>query len=603
MLEDLESEYNFKNSYKLTIISFEERREQMEKLTRKEFLQRSAGILGALVLGPSLGEGATEKQTGNPPNILLITTDQERHPDTLPDVIRYPNRERLRQESLNFKNYYVQTSPCGPSRSVIYTGQPVQNTGIFSNPDLDSPLPNPELPRKLPTLGSMLRDAGYYTAYKGKWHLTNFQEKGRSSTDELENFGFSDYQEYGDTTGAVAGGHNCGQIYDPIIAKDTEEWLRQRRDTAASDPWFLAVNLVNPHDIMFHDTGGNQNATRVNPDYWGKIEKTGAGEIYQQQWPVDLPRSFYVDQGRETKPFAHENWFKNYSYVMGDIPLENTDQWKEFQNFYINCIMDNDRHLGTILDALEKNGFSDNTIIMFTSDHGELAGAHGLRSKGPCVYREVMNVPFSIKVPGLTKGEETKALGSATDIAPTILSLAGTGKEEIKRQYPALRGYDLSPVINSPADQGPRDKDIGASLLMWTTLSAVDSDYAKKIITASGKGPLEMAKSYFQPPYSPNIGLKTFYRGMFDGRYKFARYFSPIHHHTPENFETLMAYNEIEIYDTLSDPDEVNNLASDVKKNRELIMHLNMKLNTLVHREIGEDDGRFLPGLNNIWRL
>ncbi len=575
----------------------------MEEITRKEFFKKSAGLFGALMLGPSIGKAYSGDKKLKKPNILLITTDQEKHPETLPDVIRFPNRERLRSQSLNFKNYYVQTSPCGPSRSVIYTGQPVQKTGIFSNPDLDTPLPNPELCTSIPTLGSMMKEIGYYTAYKGKWHISNFKEPGKSSVNELEKYGFSDYQEYGDTTGAVEGGHNCGQIYDPMIARDTSRWLEQKKASSDSTPWFLAVNLVNPHDIMFHDSGGSQNSTRLNKNYMGAIERTGSEELYKQKWPVDLPRSFYVDQGRTSKPFAHENWYKLYSYVMGEIPLDNPAQWKEFQNFYINCIMDNDRHLGTILDSLERTGFADNTIIMFTSDHGELGGAHGLRSKGPCVYREVMNVPFSIKVPGVTKGEKTKALASATDIAPTILSFGGAENNTMKKKYPDLKGYNLTPIIKSPQKEGPRDKGVGANLLMWTTLSAVDSNYSKKIIETNGKGVLEKVKSCLHSPHSPDVLLKTFHRGMFDGQYKFARYFSPLHHHAPEDFETLMKYNELEIYDTYNDPDEVINLAVDVNRNRDLIMHLNMKLNNVIHHEVGEDDGRFLPGLKNTWRL
>ena len=103
-------------------------------------------------------------------NVLLITTDQEQSFVDLPAKLALKGHERLRERSIAFRKFQVNTTPCGPSRSVIYTGQHTQFTGMFSNPNVP---PHAEVPRDMPTLGSMLRSLGYTTAYKGKWHLSN----------------------------------------------------------------------------------------------------------------------------------------------------------------------------------------------------------------------------------------------------------------------------------------------------------------------------------------------------------------------------------------------------------------------------------------------
>jgi arylsulfatase A-like enzyme len=139
---------------------------------------------------------------------------------------------------------------------VLYTGQHIQHTRMFDNtnfPWIGSMSP------EIRTVGNMLRDAGYYTAYKGKWHLTKeFETVNKLSaptkifTREMEAYGFSDYFDIGDIIAHTQGGY----LHDGVIAAMSASWLRGngRELAAESKPWFLAVNLVNPHDVMFYDT-------------------------------------------------------------------------------------------------------------------------------------------------------------------------------------------------------------------------------------------------------------------------------------------------------------------------------------------------------------
>ena len=144
-----------------------------------------------------------------PLNILLVVTDQE-HAD-LPSGLPLPGHERLRARGLSFNRFHVNTTPCSPSRSNLYFGQHTQKTRMVVNHGV---FPEPEIPDDMPSLGHYLRANGYYTAYKGKWHLSPMPEKheltyGRypSSRDALEPFGFSDFNFDGDPRGGTWGKH------------------------------------------------------------------------------------------------------------------------------------------------------------------------------------------------------------------------------------------------------------------------------------------------------------------------------------------------------------------------------------------------------------
>ena len=99
----------------------------------------------------------------------------------------------------------------------------------------------------------------------------------------------------------------------------------------------------------------------------------------------------------------------------------------------------------------------------------------------------------------------------------------------------------------------------------------------------------------------PNFHKRVAIRSIFDGRYRFTRYFSPVAFNTPSSMEALFANNDLEVYDHLNDPLEVNNLALDVKKNGELILSLNQKANAMIEQEVGADDGKFLPIRDGKW--
>jgi arylsulfatase A-like enzyme len=531
-------------------------------------------------------------------NILLITTDQERFPLGFPDEVPLPNRQRLTADGITFNNYYVTTAPCTPSRSVMYTGQHTAYTRMFDNTNFPY---IKDLSPEIPTLGHMLREVGYYTAYKGKWHLSHIQAE--ATRDALEPYGFSDYNEHGDPHGGVRHGLN----HDPTTAADAADWLLNRApEIAESQPWFLAVNFVNPHDIMFFDS----DVSEEDIQQAGIFEILGAPQdpLYTEQWRVQLPRSFYADD-LSTKPAGQRDFDRLNEFAYGKMPKNQLDMWRSHVNYYINCVRDSDRHIGTVLDALETSGQAENTVIIFTSDHGEMGGAHGLRQKGPLVYCENLNVPFVVCHPELAggnglRGRTTDAVASSVDLAPTILALGGLDEASRKELFPRLVGYDVSGSLVDPDGPGERAERAGGLLMTYDAISTVDPDWSFQVsqkllgdVSKDGENkrgrrrPVRTVRKLIEIG-RPDFGKRSLLRGVFDGRYKFARYFAPNNYHRPEDLETLQANNDLELYDTASDPEEINNLArrDNPDYDADLILKMNDKLNTLIEAEIGEDE-------------
>jgi arylsulfatase len=454
-------------------------------------------------------------------------------------------------------------------------------------------------PETLPTIGHMLRDQGYYTAYKGKWHISEFAE--RDTKEAMEPFGFSDFQEGGDIYGAPLDGLNK----DPMTAAEAESWLKERApEIAHTQPWFLAVNFVNPHDIMYFDTD-DEEMVQVR----GMFPIFGAPDtpLYRQQWPTTLPASFFDDLAGQPQAVRNYKAFSDRAY--GRIPIERRDMWHNHLNYYINCMIDVDRHIGAVLDALEHGDQSEDTVIIFTSDHGEMAGAHHLRPKGSVAFRETVNVPLVIVDSRQTGGARTDAVGSHLDLVPTILAYAGLSEEEQQRRYPFLKGHDLSGAVADPTSTGPRgsaDKPGKGALLTYDMIMTIDAQWllgnAPMLMdVAAAEAGLEFHRgteaflAILDQIGTPDLDKRELFRAIFDGRYKLVRYFGLGHYHVPQSVEELLANNDVALYDLRIDPEEINNLADpdNPNYNEELLATMNAKLNDLIETEIGEDKALF----------
>lgn len=541
------------------------------RITRKQFLARSAlTVAGLGSVAATLGAGSAFAQPGRGrPNILFICMDQLQSWLDLPSELPLPAHERLLREGRPYRHYHVHQAPCGPSRSAFYTGQHIQKTGIYTNPPgphADYSVEDPhglELPPSFPTIGTMLREQGYFTAYKGKWHLSVINQKAQAAagpgrypiaTDLLEPYGFSEYNHDGEHTGLSWVGYG----HDGVIAADSINLMRKFADGHTDGkPWFLALNFINPHDIMYFDATGAGGINRGAP----MLEEPGV-PFYDREWGFALPRSFYEDD-LSTKPPAQR--------PSGE-PMDEA-AWQRYQNYYLNCVRDVDRHIATVLDALDTLGLADDTIVVLTSDHGERGGAHGgMKGKGSDIYKETVRVPLIIRHPDVRGGAITDALASGIDLAPTLLGFAGLGDAERAERYPELRGIDLSDTVADPDARTARDA------------RGILFNYGTPGAALTPNGP------------APDYEVRTLIRGVFDGRFKFGRYFNVAEHHRPADWDALLAHNDLELYDTTADPDELVNLAYRPEAHRDRIEALNAKVDALIDEEIGVDDGSIYPG-------
>jgi arylsulfatase len=248
---------------------------------------------------------------------------------------------------------------------------------------------------------------------------------------------------------------------------------------------------------------------------------------------------------------------------------------------------------------------TDRTIVVFTADHGEMAGAHGLRGKGPFAYEESIHVPFHVVHPDIAGGQNCRALTSHIDLAPSLLAMAGVDRGKVAdiagRELP---GRDLTPLLGSPAAA-----DIHAAresiLFTYSGLVLNDSNVLQGISEAVAAGenpkdPATLAKRGIKPDLTKRGSMRT----VFDGRYKFTRYFAPIQRNRPETIDALYRNNDVELFDLQTDPQEMHNLATDKAANGDLLLAMNAKLEAAISTEFGVDDGREMPDFKGIaWAL
>jgi arylsulfatase A-like enzyme len=527
-----------------------------------------------------------------PLNILFIFTDQERYFRQLPPGLSLPGHERLWRTGTTFTNHYVGAVMCSSSRAIILTGLQTPDNGMFENADMRWV---PDLSTNIPTIGHMLRKAGYYTAYKGKWHLTKSfdqQTADRLFTKEMEAYGFADYASPGDVVGHTLGGYE----FDHLIAGSAITWLRRVGGdvNAAGKPWCLTVSLVNPHDVMYFDTDAPGTAVQNNGRLLKRVARAPNTPFYEPVWDQPLPPTRLEDLHAVGRPRAHAEYQTAWAYVLGQVPNE-TDRWMRYNNFYLNSLRAVDAQVTNILNELDTLGLTERTIIVFTADHGEMGGAHGgLCGKGPFAYEEAIHVPMVVVHPDVQGGRQSRALTAAIDIAPSFLAMAGAGNERTADVAGRpLPGKNIAPLLGNPS-AGP-NANREAVLFTYSGVATNDSDMVRTAseAIASGKGTAAIAASGAKP----DLKKRGSVRSMFDGRYKFTRYFAPIERNRPTSLEELYAHNDVELFDLQPDPDEADNLAATKGANSALVLESSAKLERVIAAEIGRDDGREMPDI------
>lgn len=389
----------------------------------------------------------------NQPNLLYIMTDQQCYMPTPGSNTQeftaeweeknLPSMKRLKDNGLTFTNAFTCTSMCSPSRTAMFTGRYPSQTGVTKtfgvgdryNPSKYDPT-DIELDPGIPNLATMLHKSGQYGKinYLGKWHMS----KGFDGVQELlprniASYGFGGWvppdggQDLRVTN--IAGGYFDK---DNAYAQEAIKFLKERQQEGSNGkPWCLVLSLINPHDIW---------------TFRKYFLQTGYTEemLAPTDPPINLPETMNEDLVKNRKPLAQPEIKKGQDKVFG--PLPSNDLQHAYLNFYGNLMKLVDSQIMKVLDALEDTGFTESTIIVRTTDHGEMGLAHGgLRQKMLNAYEETIHIPLIISNPSLfPEGKTTDQLASTIDLLPTIAGLLQVKPPE------GITGKDLSPIVYNP---------------------------------------------------------------------------------------------------------------------------------------------------------
>ena len=411
--------------------------DQTSLWSRKKFLATGGLFAGYLLSRPftsaitntKLGKNGIPSQQQKP-NVIFIVTDQMSATMlscTGNNYVHTPNLDRLANSGVRFERAYSANPVCVPSRYSIFSGDLPSQIGLLHNSQL-SLLSVPQQKLDL-AMGNVFKKAGYQTVYGGKTHLVGKDKKYNN----VELYGFENLTP---------------DFYDELVNKSSA-FIKQKHDK----PFLLVVSLVNPHDICYmaiedydkakniKKLGGEYNldSSAVNHLAWAlqKPEGVSEEEFFAKYCPP-LPTNFEIPDKELTafmadKPnFMHwvrENWTEK--------------DWRLHRWAYARLTEMVDKQIGEILDTLKEAGLEENTIVIYTSDHGEQDGSHRVDEKA-FLYEESVRVPFLVSWKRKIKPaqvDNTHLVSNGLDIIPSMCDLAGiTVPEEYK-------GKSVKPIV------------------------------------------------------------------------------------------------------------------------------------------------------------
>ncbi|MBV9953191.1 MAG: sulfatase-like hydrolase/transferase, partial [Acidimicrobiia bacterium] len=419
------------------------------------------------------------------PDVIVIVTDEERAaPPYEPESVRQWRHDRLKgrrwfdEHGVSFARHYTGSLACVPSRPTLFTGQFPDVHGVTQTDGLAKSAADSRMrwlrEGEVPTLGHWFRAGGYDTHYDGKWHishadLTDPSTGGPLATnddhgvvdpvavqqyldaDPLDPFGFSGWvgpEPHG------AGLANCGTVRDRLIADRIVAWLsdryarRQAGNADALRPFLLVASFVNPHDIVLFPA-------------WAR---RGSPIMPSPDDPPPVPAAPSADEDLRTKPAAQIAFRAAYPTAYGPAPVvgriyERNAQM--YRDLYHRLHAEVDGPLDRVRRAVTEGG-STEAVLVRTSDHGDLLGAHGgLHQKWCNLYDEATRVPFTVVRVGSAPTAAATVSDMATshvDLVPTLLAAAGIDQssvaDELRGSFSEvhpLPGRDLMPVVAEPA--------------------------------------------------------------------------------------------------------------------------------------------------------
>ncbi len=480
---------------------------------------------------------------GPRPDVIVIMTDEERAvpPYEDPSVLTWRDailagRRWFDDHGVSFTRHYTGSLACVPSRPTMFTGHYPDLHGVTQTDGLGKAADDNRMrwlrPGEVPTLGHWFRAAGYDTHYDGKWHishsdLTDPATGYRLATnddqgvidhaavrhyldaDPLAPFGFSGWVGPEPHGPALA---DAGVRRDPLIADRVVDWLtdryarRRAGDANALRPFLLVASFVNPHDITLFPS-------------WAMLSPVKPSRLD----PPRVPPAPTADEDLSTKPAAQiafrESYCSGYSGWGGapTVQLAYTLHAQRYRDLYYRLHAESDGPIDRVRRAVTEGG-SQNALLVRTSDHGDLLGAHGgLHQKWFNLYDEATRVPFVIARIGEhpTAPRVVAEPTSHVDLVPTLLAAAGldaagvaslaTTLAESFSEVHDLPGRNLMPLLDGQAGEG------GARCVyLMTRDNVLEGD-------GGGSGLARMLTRSLNPPVPLRIRLPAYTASNFEG--------------------------------------------------------------------------------------
>ena len=398
---------------------------EKDGITRGDLLKAAGAAAPGLLLGGRATAAAARPRRASRPrqvagmNVLVFMTDQQRAIQHFPRgwaKRNMPGLTRLQRHGLTFQNAFTNACMCSPARSTFMSGYFTAQHGVKYTLETDMPAPQypqVELATTFKNPASVVAAAGYTPVYKGKFHCNKPANGSTWVPSDVNQYGFTRWdppdaganQDVSEEGGGIY--DNDGRFMNSQGTPDagTEGALQYLSSSAAqSQPFFMVVSLVNPHDVLFYP-------------------KTYAGGGYDQSWlqgEIEVPKT--ANEDLSTKPTVQAQFLRLFN-ASGPIPTAHMK--RNYLNFYGNLMKASDAYLVKILKTLARAGLLDNTLVIATADHGEMGTTHGgMRQKNFNFYEESTRVPLVYSNPRLFRNpQRSNALVSHVDFLPTLASL------------------------------------------------------------------------------------------------------------------------------------------------------------------------------------
>lgn len=437
-------------------------------MTRREFLHRA----GYAAFAAQAARLPAQELDRTMPNVVWFITDQQPC-NTLRTygnpVNQTPLTDGLAARGTRLDNFHLSAFPCGPSRSCLVTGRQAHNTGVIQN--------DVTLPDAVPTIAELLTGAGYDSGWFGKWHLAGNMYRGLARAGAAADESRWQKVRVPDETGfkyeQVPGG--TGED-EPVHGFATwaggwaqyHQWLRDNGQGALlekrlfgnhsilpSGPEGTHIKSLVPAEYHVENFIAQQTAQFVTDHRDSRRPFLAVASFYGPHLPVAPPEPWDTKYGLEQailpanlrdtlegKPFGQRS--NAHCYM---LPNWTDDQFRDYIRRYYGFVDYIETCARQVLEALDASGRAQDTIVLWTSDHGDMVGGHGMIFKlGKCGYEELLRVPFLISYPGtIRSGAASDALCSTVDLVPTLIDLVGLPVPD------GLDGRSFKPVLTGQA--------------------------------------------------------------------------------------------------------------------------------------------------------